>query len=161
MNTEHGTPPKTEWNKISMDDKFPIILAAIILIFTFFPWASASWDYGYGYKGGYSYNGLHRFGILTFLGSIAFLLWRLLPMFNIKIPDLKMPDKTIEKIIAGVVLAGPVIWMIDSSFEFKYFGIGLWVDLILSAGFAYLLLTGKKFSEIKKKIQKDEHKPQQ
>lgn len=140
---------KTEWKNMNTDKKFPLILAAVIFISMFLPWISSPSYYGYA---GYSVNGIKGIGYLTFFGSLAYLLWKILPMIGVKIPDLKLEDKVIEKIIAGVMVAGPVLKLLERSFSFKNLSYGFYIALIASALFAYIIFAGSSYSDLKNKI---------
>lgn len=139
---------KTEWKNMNTDKKFTIILAIIILVAMFLPWLSVS----FGVYGSASVNGIKGVGYLTFLGSIAYLLWKILPMFGVKIPDLKMKDDVIEKIIAVAMVAGPILWLLELNFKFKHIGIGFYIALIVSVLFAYITFTDCTYSKLKEKI---------
>ncbi|MBI5414624.1 hypothetical protein HZA38_03850 [Candidatus Peregrinibacteria bacterium] len=139
---------KESWKKSTSDEKYLLILVFGILMFLFFPWES----YSYGQYGSivyFSRNGLRSYGNLTFLGSILYLAVKILPMAGIKIPDMGMEQKMMEKILAGAIFAGPVLWLLSSNFYFSIIGFGFWVDLVLSGFFSYLVFTEKKFSEVK------------
>ena len=140
-----------EWKKSSSDDKFPIILGIIIFLSVFFPWMSTPEVTmgGMSMNIGVNINGMHSVGMLTFLGSLAYLAWKLLPMAGIKVPE--MTDAaSMNKILGIVMLAGPVLWLLRGGFNFEFIGWGMWVALIASAIFLYMAFSGKKMSQLRK-----------
>ncbi|MDP2691388.1 MAG: hypothetical protein Q8O95_03240 [bacterium] len=141
---------KKDLQKMQKTDKLLLLLALVTLVAVFLPWYS----FGFGgvmkelapYMAGYqsSMNGLSSFGWLTFLGSLAYLLWKVLPVMKVKLPQMPTSDSNLHKILAVAMLAGPVIWMLQSGFAFGVFGFGFWIALVASAIFSYLTFTGKK-----------------
>lgn len=128
---------KSSLKKAPQREKILHGLALATLVATFLPWMTIPF-FG-GSLGGVS--GFNSVGFLSFIGSVAYLLWRILPMAGMKIPGVGMPDMSIQKIIAGLMLAGPVLWIVQSGFAFGMFGYGLWIALAASAGFAYYTFT--------------------
>lgn len=137
----------TEWNKMGKNDQLPIILALVALICVFLPWMSFSIPSYGGFElniPAVRTNGFHSSGMLTFLSALAFLLWKLLPLANVKIPEMKMDHDLLVKILGLVMLAGPVLWLLNAGFEFRVIGLGLWGALVASAIFVYITFMAKK-----------------
>lgn len=111
--------------------------AGVAFVSTFFPWASFS----LGSFGGVSVNGWHSYGLLTALGSLAMILLWLLPKVGVKF-KLPVKEDALNKALPLVILAGSVLWLIDTNFEFGFAGIGLYVAL--AAGAVATLFTFKK-----------------
>jgi len=134
-----------QWKKSSTEEKAPLILAIVTFVATFLPWMSTpKVDIGgMAMSVGISMNGLHSVGMLTFLGSLAYVLWKGLPMVGVKIPAITMDPKMITKILGVAMLAGPVLWILQGRFMFQMMGYGLWIALIASAIFVYQGFTGK------------------
>lgn len=114
------------------------VLALVALISVFLPWVVVPYLGKHG-----AVNGYNSVGFLTFLGSLGYLLWKLLPTVGVKIPNLGQPDMTIQKILAGLMLAGPVIWIFQSGFSVSVVGNGLWLALVSSGLFCYLTFQRK------------------
>ena len=122
------------FRKEAQPKKVILVSSLVVFISTFLPWLSIS----FGGFGSVSTNGWHRFGILTVLGSIAMVLLWLLPKFGI---DLSLSGKQVlvEKIVALVMLAGPMAWLIDNSFEFAFMRAGFYLGLIASSVTVYFV----------------------
>ena len=137
------------WNKTSKHDKILSILAAVIFVSGFLPWISVSGGSIYGVTASFnvSYNGLHSYGFLSFLGALAYLLWRYLPVFGVKMPKFSWTDEVTQKILAVVILAGPALWILSSGFYFQMYGVGMWVALAASAVFTYFSFSSKKLAK--------------
>jgi len=84
-----------------------------------------------------SYNGLHSYGFLTFLGALSYILWKYLPILGVKMPKFSWSDLATQQILAVVMLAGPVLWILSSGFYLRMYGLGLWTALTLSGAFVF------------------------
>ena len=131
---------QTSVKKAPKGEKMLYALALATLIATFLPWMSIPF-FGSSYGG---VSGFSSVGFLSFLGSLGYLLWKLLPMGGMSVPNFGMKDDMLNKVFAVLMLAGPVLWTVQSGFSFSYFGYGLWIALAASVGFAYFIFTGKK-----------------
>lgn len=128
---------KSSLNKAPKKEKILHGLAVATLVSTFLPWMTIPF-FG-GSLGGVS--GFNSVGFLSFLGALVYLLWRIFPMAGMKVPNSGMSDAMSQKVLAGVMLAGPALWIIQSGFAFGMFGYGLWIALAASAAFAYMTFT--------------------
>ena len=124
---------KSSLTKAPKNEKMLYGLALATLIATFLPWMDI--PFLGGSLGGIS--GFRSVGFLTFIGSLGYLLWKLVPMAGVKIPKLGVKDEILLKILSGLMVAGPVLWLIQSGFAFGMIGFGLWIALITSGAFAY------------------------
>jgi len=127
-------------NKAQKGEKILYVLALATLIATFLPWMSIPF-FGSSYGG---VSGFSSVGFLSFLGALGYLLWEILPMGGMSMPDFGMKGDMKTKAFALLMLAGPVLWIVQSGFVFSYFGYGLWIALAASAIFAYMVFMGKK-----------------
>lgn len=125
-----------QWHSSHKEKKLLIILAAVTLVSVFLPWVSLSIPSLGGVNLG-NVNGFRSFGLLTFLASLGYLLWQVLPMIGTQVPQITSAPKTTEKILGVVMLAGPVLWLLRMGFEFGLVGLGLWLALIASGVFMY------------------------
>lgn len=131
-----ATPdPSKAWEKAPKQEKLLFVLAVATLIAVFLPWMSVPF---LAQSFGYSISGFNSVGMLTFFGALAYLLWKILPLLNVKIPKINLPDLTIQKILGVGMLAGPALWIFNSGFELSLLGYGLWVALVASGIFVYL-----------------------
>lgn len=105
-----------------------LIGAAVTFVATFLPWSSVSM----GMFGGFNYSGWHGIGLLTVFASAGLILLWLLPLLGV---SLKLPILTpeLQKYLALAMLAGPLLWFLQSGFGFAYVGLGLWLALVSSA----------------------------
>ncbi|MFA6458339.1 MAG: hypothetical protein WCV72_03045 [Patescibacteria group bacterium] len=118
---------KDKFVKTSQIQKQILLGAVLAFASTFLPWSSVS----IGMLGGYNYNGWHGYGRITVVASTALVLLWLLPRFG---AELKLPIQTFElqKYLAMAMLAGPLLWLLQSNFSFDYLGFGFWTGLIVS-----------------------------
>ncbi len=118
---------KNKFAKTPKRQKQILLGALAVFISTFLPWSSVSM----GMLGGFSYSGWHSFGMLSVLASVGLILIWLLPILKI---DFKLPIKNLElqKYLVIAMFAGPLLWLFQSGFHFKYLGIGFWIALIAS-----------------------------
>ncbi|MFA6992605.1 MAG: hypothetical protein WC269_05025 [Candidatus Gracilibacteria bacterium] len=130
---------KKTFDKEPKGKKIVLVSAAAALISTFLPW------YSLGF--GYSYNAWHSYGFLTVVASIALVLIWLLPKVGVKF-KLPVKEDLLEKVLAVVMLAGPVVWVIESNFMFELFGFGIYVALAAGVAAVYFTFVGKKKSTI-------------
>lgn len=100
----------------------------VALVSTFLPWYSVS----FGPLGGVSLNGWHSYGFFTIFGSILLLLLWGLPHFGVKF-TLPLKEDLAYKILALAMLAGPILWLLESSFEFSIIGFGIYVAIASGA----------------------------
>ncbi len=133
MNMQHR-PRKHSSQKILL------ILAGITLLSTFLPWFHMNIPELGGIPLGIpdvSVNGMHSVGMLTFLGSLGYVLWKGLPMAGISIPQISMSDIKLQKTLAILMIAGPIFWILKMQFGLSGTGIGFWGALICSTLFAW------------------------
>jgi len=118
---------KNKFAKTPKRQKQILLGAIIVFVSTFLPWSSVSM----GMLGGFSYSGWHSFGMLSVLASAGLILLWLLPILkiNFKLP-IKNPE--LQKYLAIAMLAGPLLWLFQSGFHFRYLGIGFWIALVTS-----------------------------
>ncbi len=122
---------KKSFEKEPKTRKIILVAALAGFVSSFLPWWSISIESPFGDFGGFSANGWHRFGYLTSLSSIAIILMWLLPKIGVKF-TLPAKEEVLYKGLSVALLAGPVIWILDSSFEFSVMGVGVY--LALAAG---------------------------
>lgn len=118
---------KAKFAKAPKRQRQVLIGAAVTFIATFLPWSSVSM----GMLGGFNYNGWHGVGLLTVLAAVGLILLWLLPLLGV---NWKLPvsDADLQKYLAMAMLAGPLLWLLQSSFGFAYLGLGFWLALIAS-----------------------------
>jgi hypothetical protein len=132
---KHTDPVKTikhlkeELKKEPADQKYLVISALVAFLATLLPW--------YQFLA-YSANGWSQSGFLCVLGSIGLIALWALPKLKIELPAFAKDKNLVEKILVIVMLAGPVLTIVQSSFRFSYFGIGLYLALLASVAAAYL-----------------------
>ncbi|MBD3360601.1 hypothetical protein GF366_02240 [Candidatus Peregrinibacteria bacterium] len=133
------TDLKKSFEKEPKAKKIILVSAAAALVSTFLPWMSIS----FGTFASAAINGWHRFGILTVLASIALILLWLLPKVKVKF---KLPAKEdmLIKVLSVVMLAGPVIFIMDSRFEFAFLGFGLYIALAAGVVATYFAFAKSK-----------------
>jgi len=111
-------------------DKEPVgvkvVLAAAVagVIASFLPW----WSFSFGGFGSAAVNGWHSYGLLTSISSILIVLMWLLPKVGVKF-SLPWNEKSLFKVLSVAMLAGPVLWVIDSNFSFSFVGLGVYLAL--------------------------------
>jgi|CXWL01.1.fsa_nt_gi hypothetical protein len=113
-------------------------LALATLIGVFLPWMTLPF---FGTSFG-TVNGFQSVGFLSFLGSLGYLLWKILPIVGIKVPDFGQSEANLQKILGGLMLAGPVLWFLMSGYGFSGIGAGLIITLLSSGSFCYMSFRG-------------------
>jgi hypothetical protein len=118
---------KMNFQKAPKKQRQILLGALLVFVATFLPWSSVSM----GMFGGFRVNGWQGVGMLSVLTSAGLILLWLLPTLEI---NLKLPIKTAElqKYLAIGMLAGPVLWLLQSGFGFNYLGLGFWLALVAS-----------------------------
>lgn len=112
-----------------------VIASLVIFISTFLPWISVSF-----FGQSVSTNAWTGVGYLTVIGSLALFLNWLLPSLGVKY-EVPLEEKLLNKILTGMMLAGPVFILYEIRAELSFVGIGLWIGLVVSA---YALFTAFK-----------------
>ncbi len=118
---------KAKFAKAPRRQRQVLVGAAVTFIATFLPWSSVSM----GMLGGFNYNGWHGVGLLTVLAAAGLILLWLLPLFGVNL-KLSIPDADLQKYLAMAMVAGPLLWFLQSGFGFAYLGLGFWLALIAS-----------------------------
>lgn len=146
---------KKSFDKEPKSRKIILLSALAGLVSSFLPWWSISIDSPFGSFGGFSANGWHRFGYLTALSSIALILMWVLPKIGMKF-SLPAKEDVLYKVLSIALLAGPVIWILDSSFEFSVMGVGVYLALAAGAAATYfaVIKKDKKGPEAKAEVKK-------
>ena len=67
--------------------------------------------------------------MLTTIASLAIVLNWLLPKVGVKY-NLPWKEEILLKIFSVAMLAGPVLWIIDTSFSFSMIGLGVYLALV-------------------------------
>jgi len=103
-----------------------IVVAGLAgVVASFLPW----WSISFGSFGSASVNGWHSYGMLTTIASLAIVLNWLLPKVGVKY-NLPWKEEILLKIFSVAMLAGPVLWIIDTSFSFSMIGLGVYLALV-------------------------------
>lgn len=133
---------KKSFDKEPKSRKIILLSALAGLVSSFLPWWSISIDSPFGSFGGFSANGWHGFGYLTALSSIALLLMWVLPKVGVKF-SLPAKEDVLYKGLSIALLAGPVVWILDSNFEFSVMGVGVYLALAAGAAATYVSVIKK------------------
>lgn len=146
---------KKSFEKEPKTRKIILVAALAGFVSTFFPWWSISIDSPFGDFGGFSANGWHRFGYLTGLSSLGIILMWLLPKVGVKF-TLPAKEEVLYKGLSIALLAGPVIWILDSSFDFSVMGVGVYIALAAGGISTYFTVVKKenKAPEVKTEVKK-------
>ena len=132
---------KKSFEKEPKTRKYVLGSAAVAFISSFLPWIS----YSYGPLGSYSQNGWTRFGLITAFSSLALVLLWVLPRVGVKF-KLPAKEEVLYKVLAGMILAGAVLWLWDSAFSFSFMGFGFYIGLAAGVVAVYFsfFVGGKK-----------------
>ncbi|MFH1284860.1 MAG: hypothetical protein ABIH78_04745 [Candidatus Peregrinibacteria bacterium] len=130
---------KTSFEKEPKSKKIILVAAAAAFISTLLPWFSIS----FGSFGAASVNGWHSFGLFTALSSLVLVLLWLLPKVGVKF-TMPAADDVLNKILSVIMLAGPVIFILQDSFNFSFFGVGIYIALAAGVIATYFSFAGKK-----------------
>jgi len=110
-----------------------IILAGLLgVVASFFPW----WSMSFGSFGAASVNGWHGYGLLTTVAALLIVLNWLLPKVGVKY-KLPWKEEGLLKVLSIVMLAGPVLWIVNYNFTFATIGLGVYFALAAGAVAAY------------------------
>lgn len=120
-----------------------LISALAAFIGTFLPWVSISLGSVYRSFKGVSINGWHSVGYLTVLGSLAIMALWILPKVGVKY-TIRIDQSLLHKILAIVVLSGPVLWVVSSNFVFEFIGYGAYISFAAGAVATYAAFVMKK-----------------
>lgn len=122
-----------------------ILMAGLAgVIASFLPWFSMS----LGSFGAASVNGWHSYGLFTTIAALLIVLNWILPKVGVKY-KLPWKEDALIKVLSVVMLAGPVIWIINVSFSFSTVGPGVY--LALAAGAVATYFSFMKKSKAKSK----------
>lgn len=126
---------QTDFQKKTTKEKNYLIATLAALIGTILPWFAMS---AKGYFS-VSVSGWNSWGYLSVIGSIAILALYIVPFLGIKIPEIFKNKAQEEKVLSGILVAGPILWLIETSFSFSSLGIGFYVTAIASGYLLYLV----------------------
>lgn len=115
-------------------EKHYLISALVAFIGTIFPWFAG----GMGYFS-VSVSGWNSWGYLSVISSLAILAIYLLPFFKIKLPEIFKDKNQEQKILSITLIAGPIMWLINSHFKFSYLGFGFYITTITAGYILYLV----------------------
>lgn len=126
---------KEDFKSKKKAEKHYLIGALVALIGTILPWFSM------GEKSfiSVSVNGWNSWGYLSVVASAAILALYILPFFKIQIPKIFKNKAQEQKVLSGVMLAGPVMWLIETNFKLSYLGLGFYVTAFASGYVFYLI----------------------
>lgn len=123
---------KSKFQKEPVGKRRIIIAGLAGVVASFLPW----WSISFGSFGGASVNGWHSYGLLTTLAALAIVLDWVLPKLGVKY-KLPWKEESLLKVLSIVMIAGPVLWIIDVSFSFTTVGIGVYLALLAGLVAAY------------------------
>ena len=145
MNDFSANDLKKAFNKESSSKKAVLVAAVVALVSSFLPWISISFGSSdlLGDLGSITNNGWVSWGYLTIIASFGVILLWVLPKVGVKF---KLPVKEVDayKILSAAILAGPVLWIIASNFDFGSMGIGFYLALLAGGGAVYVSFFAKK-----------------
>lgn len=128
-----------EFKKEPKNQQYFLISALVAFIATLLPWVQVS----IGVFGSISTNGWNGYGHLTAIGSLAILALWILNKSKVKL-GLPIADKDLNKILAIAILAGPIILLFQSGFEFSFMGLGFYLAILAGATTTYFAFQTKK-----------------
>jgi hypothetical protein len=136
---------KKLFKRESKQKKTILMSAAFALIGTFFPWTSTELRSIFATIGRYAGNGWQGVGYLCVISSILILAMWILPIIGVKY-KLPIEEIKIQKVLVLIMLAGPVLWIINMNFNFEFLGFGVYISLVAGAIAAYAVF--KKSDEV-------------
>ncbi len=127
-----------DFSKISSSDKIIGIGAIAAIVGCFLPWYS--WYV-------VSVNGLHGWGLLSFIAAVLALVVVALPLFGQKLPNLGVKESRLQMILAAVVVGSPVIQLLGA---LSIGGVSFGIFVTIGGGVVMLIGAYQKQGPVKK-----------